>query len=45
MKYIYRLKNIFKAANTPITIFIMWSVLYIFSQVNLVFSSFQCLIV
>ena len=27
-------KNIFKAANTPITIFIMWSVLYIFSQVN-----------
>jgi len=26
-------KNIFKAANTPITIFIMWSVLYIFSQV------------
>jgi len=27
-------KNIFKAANTPITIFIMWSVLYIFSQVS-----------
>ena len=26
-------KNIFKAANTPITIFVMWSVLYIFSQV------------
>jgi len=27
-------KNIFKAANTPITIFVMWSVLYIFSQVT-----------
>jgi len=27
-------KNIFKAANTPITIFIMWSVLYIFSQIS-----------
>jgi len=27
-------KNIFKAANTPITIFIMWSVLYIFSQIT-----------
>jgi len=27
-------KNIFKAANTPITIFIMWSVLYILSQVS-----------
>lgn len=27
-------KNIFKAANTPITIFIMWSVLYIFSQLT-----------
>jgi len=25
-------KNIFKAANTPITLFVMWSVLYIFSQ-------------
>lgn len=30
-------KNIFKAANTPITIFIMWSVLYIFSQVSSLF--------
>ena len=38
-------KNIFKAANTPITIFIMWSVLYIFSQVNRVFSFCQCPIV
>ena len=28
-------KNIFKAANTPITLFVMWSVLYIFSQVQL----------
>ena len=27
-------KNIFKAANTPITLFVMWSVLYIFSQVT-----------
>merc|ERR1711936_732879 len=27
-------KNIFKAANTPITIFIMWSVLYIFGQLS-----------
>lgn len=27
-------KNIFKAANTPITIFVMWSILYIFSQVS-----------
>jgi len=27
-------KNIFKAANTPITMFVMWSVLYIFSQVT-----------
>ena len=27
-------KNIFKAANTPITIFVMWSILYIFSQVG-----------
>lgn len=27
-------KNIFKAAKTPITIFVMWSVLYIFSQVT-----------
>ena len=26
-------KNIFKAANTPITLFVMWSVLYIFGQV------------
>jgi len=30
-------KNIFKAANTPITIFVMWSVLYIFSQVTSLF--------
>ena len=28
-------KNIFKAANTPITLFVMWSVLYIFGQVLL----------
>ena len=27
-------KNIFKAANTPITLFVMWTVLYIFSQVR-----------
>jgi len=27
-------KNIFKAANTPITLFVMWTVLYIFSQVS-----------
>jgi len=27
-------KNIFKAANTPITLFVMWSVLYIFSQLT-----------
>ena len=27
-------KNIFKAANTPITISVMWMVLYIFSQVR-----------
>ena len=27
-------KNIFKAANTPITLFVMWSVLYIFGQVT-----------
>ena len=27
-------KNIFKAANTPITLFVMWTVLYIFSQVG-----------
>ena len=27
-------KNIFKAANTPITLFVMWAVLYIFSQVR-----------
>jgi len=27
-------KNIFKAANTPITLFVMWSVLYIFGQVS-----------
>jgi len=27
-------KNIFKAANTPITLFVMWSVLYIFSQIT-----------
>ena len=27
-------KNIFKAANTPITLAIMWSLLYIFSQVR-----------
>merc|ERR1711997_197624 len=27
-------KNIFKAANTPITISVMWMVLYIFSQVS-----------
>ena len=26
-------KNIFKAANTPITLFVMWSFLYILSQV------------
>ena len=30
-------KNIFKAANTPITLAIMWSLLYIFSQVGLIF--------
>lgn len=34
-------KNIFKAANTPITIFIMWSVLYIFSQVGSNFSEVE----
>ena len=35
-------KNIFKAANTPITLFVMWTVLYIFSQVRaLSVSSFQ----
>lgn len=28
-------KNIFKAANTPITLFAMWSVLYVLSQVFL----------
>ena len=28
-------KNIFKAANTPITLFAMWSVLYVLSQVIL----------
>lgn len=27
-------KNIFKAANTPITLFAMWSVLYVLSQVS-----------
>ena len=27
-------KNIFKAANTPITLFVLWTVLYIFSQVT-----------
>merc|ERR1719228_2068682 len=27
-------KNIFKAANTPITLFVMWSVLYIFGQLS-----------
>lgn len=27
-------KNIFKAANTPITLFVMWSFLYILSQVT-----------
>jgi len=27
-------KNIFKAANTPITLFVMWTVLYIVSQVS-----------
>ena len=27
-------KNIFKAANTPITLFVMWTVLYIVSQVG-----------
>jgi len=27
-------KNIFKAANTPITLFVMWSVLYIFGQIT-----------
>jgi len=30
-------KNIFKAANTPITLAIMWSLLYIFSQVTSLF--------
>ena len=30
-------KNIFKAANTPITLAIMWSLLYIFSQVGFIF--------
>jgi len=30
-------KNIFKAANTPITLFVMWSLLYIFSQLSALF--------
>ena len=29
-------KNIFKAANTPITLFVMWSLLYILSQVHII---------
>jgi len=30
-------KNIFKAANTPITLFVMWSILYIISQLSSLF--------
>lgn len=30
-------KNIFKAANTPITLFVMWSILYILAQISSLF--------
>ena len=44
-------KNIFKAANTPITLFVMWSLLYMPSQVSTMNASFlkkinfMCLII